>query len=440
MTHPDHFTVLDDELVVQPWMQQRWVAGNEVPGSAKTYDPAGSGNKDEAVLTVRVEWTNNTPIQQQVYGMVSRDGCSVYLQARSRAYLSERHGYLVDEAPNANDIVMVEVSRFGTGMDIGKAGTLGTGTSFCVSQHDSNSSTYPLMPQMTGLVPVQPGETISARVDVKFVSEFWENTSIDGGESEAESGFLCGAYRIDLFAIPAVSPTPERPTPQVIGYEWDVSGTGDAEVDVPAEAEPGDVLMAIIANNFGLPSNLYPQETGWTQILGVNDTGLSALSILDCQMKVYIREVTDDEPDQYTFNGGTGAEMSAVLLAISGAAPEVEYGWRAAAAQRRRFWERNTGHVAPSIDMRGQLLICASYFGKPPIGVPDITQTPPAGMEEIVDLANDASSLAVAYLEDPPHPTGNREFVLSQEPLGALGSIGSRTIAVSILVPGAYGT
>lgn len=436
MTHPDHFIVVDDALMPAPWMQQRWLTGAEVAGASKTFEVAGGVNKDEAVLGVQTTWTNDAPIPQWVYGIVSNGGHAVYLQAASRAYLLERHGFLVGPGTPT----MVDVSKIGTGFDIGKAGTLTTNTAFGISEYRSHSSSYPLMPQMTGMVLVQPGETFTGRVELRFKSEFWNNISLDGGETGSESGYVAGATRIDLFALPALTPPGPRPVPTLVGggsVSYDTQTSSNTEVEVPPDVIEGDVLIAITGNQLGLASAINPVESGWSQLLVVND---GQFGFADAHLKAWMRVASDSEPDTYSFTNSLLAQEITALFAVRDAAQNIEEGWHAASALRRQFWERAPGHVAPSIDARGQLLICVSYFAKPlyPL-VPDITQTPPPDMSELVDISKSASSMAIAYMEEPPTPTGERAFTLSGEPLGLLGSLPNRTIAATILIPGAYG-
>lgn len=437
MTHPDHFMLIDDALEPQPWMQQRWVAGAEVAGTAKNYEVSGGIAKDEAVLAVQTAWLNDSPLPQWVYGMVSTGGDSVFLQAPSRGYLLERHGFEVD--PVGASIDMVDASKTGTGFDIGKAGTLGTNGAFGISEYRAHSQTYQLMPQMTGMTLVQPGEQFNGRVELRFKSELWNSTSLDGGETGSESGFVAGGRRLDLFALPALSPPGPRPVPSLVGggsVSYDTKTSTDTEVEVFDGIEEGDVLVAITGNQLGLASGITPVESGWTQLLVVND---GQFGFADAHLKAWMRVASADEPATYSFNNNLLAQQITALFAVRDAAPNVEEGWHAASALRRQFWERSPEHVAPSIEANGQLLVCVSYFAKPPL-TPDITQTPPEDMTEMVDIAKSASSMSIAYMEQPPNPTGTRGFTLSGEPLGLLGSLPNRTIAATILIPGAYGT
>lgn len=428
--HPDHFTVVDDTAIgPQPWMQLRPVATSTAPSVSKSYDPSGGGNKDEPVHAVQTSWTNTTPINQWVYGMVTRDGASVTLQARSRGYLVMRHGYEINA--DGLNIAMTEVSRHGTGIDIGKAGVLAAGTGFGVARFHMHSGTAPFMPHRTGMWLLEPGDTFHARVDLRFKTEYWETTVIDGGDEGSESGFISGDTQIDLYALPAFVEATPRPVPSLVGaVRYDTALSGDTEVGVPAHVAEGDVLVAVVANTIGLASEMGPVESGWTQLLSVND---GILGIGDVHMKIYMRPASDDEPATYSFTNGLFAQEIAVIVAVRDAAVNVDEGWHAASALRKQFWERDAGHIAPSIDRAGQLLLAVSFVAKLPLQGA-IAHTPPAGMTEIADLRRAACSMGIAYLAGPPTPTGARAFTLSRNPRWD-----GRSITAAVLIPGAFG-
>ena len=84
---PTHFAELDGALSPQPWMQWRNVATAVAASKSGSYPVAGGGNRNDLLQTVQARWKNNTPIDQYAYGIVSRGGCRVALQARSRGGL-----------------------------------------------------------------------------------------------------------------------------------------------------------------------------------------------------------------------------------------------------------------------------------------------------------------------------------------------------------------
>lgn len=243
---PDHFEVLDDGSIrPHPWMQWRQVASTVVPSKAGTYGVtlqsggvggtkvfgtlgslfgslfsfipqifgansflaglvasiAAGGNKNELLHQVTTSWTNDTPMAQWVYGLITRGGARVTLQARSRGGLLLTSGYKVavgDPGP------LVPASMFGVGADIGRGGTLAIGTQFCIAEERMNTVTIPLAPERAGWQRVEPGETFTGRAELRFVSEFWENTSIDGGDSGSESSYETGDTRLDIYAVPVL--------------------------------------------------------------------------------------------------------------------------------------------------------------------------------------------------------------------------------------------
>jgi hypothetical protein len=90
------------------------------------------------------------------------------------------------------------------GADIGRGGTMALGTSFCVMEERMNSCTFPLAPERTGWLRLAPGESVAAAVELRFISDFWENSTVDGGNSGSESSYETGETRLDLFAVPVI--------------------------------------------------------------------------------------------------------------------------------------------------------------------------------------------------------------------------------------------
>lgn len=434
MTHPDHFATVDGVISPQPWMQLRRVATTSTASVAKTYDPSGGGAKNEVYQTVTVDWVNNTPLPQWVYGMVHQGGSAVSLQARSRGYLQTNHGFDVGPAPKAP--ALTEVSRFGGGVDLGMGGLLGTGTDYGIHSVRAHSTTVPLMPQLTGWKAVQPGEKATATVEVRFVSEFWEDTQITGGKSNTESAVLAGELGLDLFAVPQIAPALPRKVPTVVGSATGLQITNNVTVPVPAGTRDGDILVAVVGNQFGSASDITRPDPLWTE-LHVVDDGLFSVHV-----KVFVKRAGPAEPASYTFGNIFLAEEIAHLMVLRDAASpggDIDTtGW-AAASTRKKWTKTGTqNHVAPSIAISGQMLICASFYGRTDnptdnlIGPEPGTQNSPAGMTTSVDRNGLSASMNVAYLTSPPNPTGPRTF--TSNPRAFYSNV---AVTVSILVPGA---
>lgn len=239
----EHFAEVDGVISPQPWMQWRQVgsvaalskAGNygvttnsgsgvgsidifgtlgglfgglfgglgDLFGGLASASPAASaaGNKNDLLHSLQLSWSNDSPIDQWVYGVITRGGARVTLQARSRGGLVLRSGY----RQHASDPGALEIaSMLGIGADMGRAGTLAIGTGFVVAEVRQNSTSVPLAPERTGWWKLPPGQTITAKAELRFVSEFWENTTIDGGDSGSASGYETGDTRLDLFAVPVI--------------------------------------------------------------------------------------------------------------------------------------------------------------------------------------------------------------------------------------------
>ncbi|MFA5707945.1 hypothetical protein [Mycolicibacterium sp.] len=422
----EHFSITDDAIAPQPWMQLRHLTGAETASVSKTYDTSGGGNKNEPVHAVLVSWTNNTPLPQFVYGMVTREGAQVALQARSRGYLLTSHGQDITatpEIPSSWD--MVEVSRFGVGGDFGKGGVLALGTGFGVSEVRQNSSSVPLMPHLAGWNVVQPGRTYHGRVEVRFRTDFWENTMIDGGDQGTVSGFTSGGTRLDLYAAPAIIDPGPRLVPQLVGVEHSINFGFPTDVDVPAGTAAGDVMIAIHANQGGLYDGLAPQQPGW-ELVHSRDAGFA-----NSHTKVYLRIAGADEPDSYTFSNNLGAEAITQLIVLRDAAASLDEGWQFASSLMSMFWwDRQEGHIAPSVDRAGQYLIAVSYVPHAVWQEP-MTQAGPEGMTVVKQSVGNFSNMTSAVLAAPPRPTGQRAFQPDKRPDWA-----GRSMTLTILVPG----
>lgn len=429
MSFSNQFDVLDGVGAPHPWTQERKVATAAAPAVAVAYDPSNGEAKNETLQSLTTSWTNTTPVTQWVHGWVTKGGSQVHLQCRSRAYMVTSHGYEV--GGTGVDIPTTVVSRSGGGTDVGLGGLLNLGGAFGVHRRYMPSTTVPFMPHLTGAIPVDPGQTVHARVDVGFISEYWENTQIDGGDADTESRIIAGELRCDLWATPSVTAAPTLSTPTVVGVSHDIElnlvvADTQTGVNVPAGTTVGHTLIAIVANQFGLLSDINPVESGWTQ-LAVCDGGWE-----DVHMKIYGRTVASGDPTTYHWTNGAFAEETAVIVSLSGVAPfdPVVGDWYTATLLSS--WKLVEDHIAPSINRGGQLLLCVSYFNTLLQGGLPITQSPPDGMTEIVEVSGSRSSLAVAVMADPPRPTGRREFVLSAVPF-----FNGHSICASILLPGA---
>ncbi|MBV9869130.1 MAG: hypothetical protein JO214_00665 [Frankiaceae bacterium] len=244
-----HLEELDGVIRPQPWMQWRQVRSSEVASRSGSYavnragstgplgggidvfgtigslfsgmlsslptmfgamsilaqaDPNGSaqGNKNDLLHSLQLEWTNGSPIPQWVYGKITHGGQRVTLQARSRGGLTLRSGYSLNTPGNAGPLEIA--SMLGVGADMARSGTLAVNTSFGIIEERQPSGTIPLAPERTGWAKLAPGDTITARAELRFVSEFWEATQIDGGTSGTESSYETGGLRLDLFAVPVI--------------------------------------------------------------------------------------------------------------------------------------------------------------------------------------------------------------------------------------------
>lgn len=437
MTSPtDHFDITDGTLSPQPWMQLRRVVTNTTPSVFRTYAGTGGQNKDEVYQTLTVSWTNNTPIDQFVYGLVHQGGSAVALQARSRGYLRTSHSLSVMKSPRAAaPSPYTEVSRFGGGSDIGVGGLLGIGTDFAMHEVRSHSSTVYLMPNITGWTAVAPGMTVTGSVEVRFVSEKWESTTITNGKENTNATIMAGELSVDLWAVPVIDNPPTRTTPTIVGRNAKMESSKSVKVAKPPGTQYGDVMLAVVGNNFG-DATAITAPAGWVLIHAVNT---NAFDWFNAHVKVYAKPVGTTEPADYTFTNSFGAEQIVELITLRGAVmPNTgadNNGW-SIGSTRTKYAARGDMHTAPSMAAGGQLLICASFFGLADnildgFGVVQVNQTPPAGMTELLNLNGSNSSMCVASLYDPPNPTAERKFTTQPRAYFA-----GTAVALAILVAG----
>lgn len=196
----NHFDASTGTILPHPWMQLRRVALAAAPGKSGNYGVAGGSNKNDLLQSITAAWTNDTPLPAWVWGEVHRGGSKVTLQARSRGGLAMYHGCTT--APGA--IALTDVSLLACGLDIGRGGAFSVGTDFGITEVRQSSVTLPLCPDKTGWWRIEPGDTYTGRVDVRFVTTIWEGTDPDGGDAGTESTYIAGDLRLELFAVPVI--------------------------------------------------------------------------------------------------------------------------------------------------------------------------------------------------------------------------------------------
>lgn len=186
------------ELQLNPWMQLRMVASDTIAAKSGSYAVSGGGNKNDLVQTLQVAWLNDTPMEARVYAEVTRGGTKVTLQAQSTGGLVYQHGRSIVPGP----ITVTDASMIAVGAAVGRDGTLGQNTALAIAEVRQPSITMPLCPELTGTVRLQPGETFTARCDVRFVTSVWQGNDPGGGAAGSESTYTAGDLTIDIFALP----------------------------------------------------------------------------------------------------------------------------------------------------------------------------------------------------------------------------------------------
>ncbi|SHT84866.1 Uncharacterised protein [Mycobacteroides abscessus subsp. abscessus] len=422
--NPDHFEIINGAIAPQPWMQLRTVATAQAGPKSVEYDSSGGGPKNELVYKLQTAWTNNTPMRQMLYGLVTNGGQQVALQARSRAYLEYRHGFEI--SADGEDIPMVPVSRFGGGADIGQAGILSVGTGFCVHDVRMNSTTHMFMPHITGWFPVEPGEKFNARVELWFKSENWENSMIDKGDQGTESLYRDAGTRLDLFAVPVLGEPIVRSTPTVVGSSWNIETDTTVAVNKPAGTAEGDYMVAVVGNASGNASQV-TLPSGWT-LLDQHDGGFGVLHV-----KVATKVAGPSEPSSYTF-GHSGFPLSegmAQIVTLRGVDTAVLPDVALQFTKPSLLGGKNT--MLPSIVSYNKLMLAFSFVNQL---VGQIYQTPPPGMTKLTDDQGDYNALSIAYQANPPIPTGLRPFKADRHVLIGDGRVsGVITVTGPVIEP-----
>lgn len=214
---PNHFSVVNGVVAPRPWMQWRHVATGHSPSggandkSSGNYPPTGGGPRMVEAHRVAAQWRNNTPLPQHVYGIVTRGGCRVTLQASTQAFIRVATGWLINNTGD-EQITTVSSSIMGHFMEAGSGDSgflnliLGAGgVEFCVTEIHQPSVSFELSPlDANGWPIVQPGQYYTGGAVVTFEAPIWEDRPVSGGSSGSESSFMTGETRIDLFAVPAL--------------------------------------------------------------------------------------------------------------------------------------------------------------------------------------------------------------------------------------------
>lgn len=198
---PEHFTVdIDGAITPQPWMAYRHVASATAVSRGGSYNVTGGLGKNDLLHSLQQDWANDTPVDQYCYALVTRGGARVTLQARSRGYLQLSTGAVKAAIPPT----LTVTERLGCGADRGRAGVLAIGTSFTIMEVRAPTHTIPVAPEFVGWARLTPGEVFTAGAELRFVTEFWETSTVDGGDSECETSYVTGDTRLDLFALPVI--------------------------------------------------------------------------------------------------------------------------------------------------------------------------------------------------------------------------------------------
>lgn len=415
-------------LAPRPWNQLRQVATGYADSVTKNYPPTNSGfNYDDGLHDVTVKWTNDSPIDQKVYGLVTRGGCQITLQARARGWLLSQHGYTLTAGAVPT---LTNVSKVGTGADLAMGGLLAAGPAFAQAEYRQPSVTMPFLPAVAEWVTVAPGQTITARVAVRFQSAQWETNNISGGTAFTKSQIVTGDTRLDLFALPARSVIPPgRLTPTVVSASTNSGKGSTVTVTAVAGVQPGDKLIALVVNQFDWGSKI-TAPPGWALTAGA---GLGEWFANDVHLAVFTKTAGSNEPGTYTFGNGFAAEMFVTIMAVRDASLLMSEWQFASQMVRPQAWHvAGTRQTVPAIDADGQLLIGLAYLNHGS-WQEDVYQSTPASLTPLSIFVGEASSFAAGYLRNPPRPTPELVFTASEAP-----DFGGHSLTAALLIPGRW--
>lgn len=322
-------------------------------------------------------------------------------------------------------IPMTEVSKFGGGVDIGQGGMLSIGTGYGIHGHRAPSHSIHFMPHLTGWFPLLPGETFTARAEAWFVSSFWENTMIDGGDQGTESFYWHGGTTLELFTVPGVDPPVVRDTPTVVASSRRISTSSSIVTDKPTGTVQGDMMLAIHANASGSHSQL-TAPADWL-LLDDYDGGANNVHV-----KVWQKVAGASEPTTYTF-GHSGAFLSegmAQIVTLRNV--DVDEGVDIHLQFTRSTLQGKRDTPIPSLVSYKKTMVAFSFVNQL---VGQLWQEPPPGMTQLTNDQGDFSALAMAYQLNPPNPTGLRSFKANRPVFLGDGRVSGTIVVTGPIIP-----
>ncbi|MCD5419794.1 hypothetical protein LRS71_09530 [Rhodococcus pyridinivorans] len=197
--NPDDFEMVDGTHIrPREHLQWRHVATNYANGVIASYPVNDGQSRDLSLLTLQAQWTNPTPLPQHAYALLTRAGGRMAFQSQSAAYI-QTSGAVTFGASPADPSSMSVLSRFGIGVARGATA--------------QNQAYYGVMETRMGersmllgdTVLLPPEHTVKFRIELRFVTFFWEHREIHNGLSETEAEIDTGESQIDIFAYPAIS-------------------------------------------------------------------------------------------------------------------------------------------------------------------------------------------------------------------------------------------
>lgn len=175
-------------------------------------------------------------------------------------------------------------------------------------------------------------------------------------------------------------------------------GTSDYPVAVPSGTTDGDLLIGVVASDWGNFNGNSLPTASWTRLATSDfDGGTNAIHVA-----LYFR-IASSEPATYTVGVNGGADSVAAILRVTGAESTPTIAEVAPTTT-------NNGLDAPSITPNDVDDLLLTFHCTETSGGGSINWTPPAGMTEEIDRQSTTwTSLLVASLADPSSPSGVKQ-------------------------------
>ncbi|WP_280248799.1 DUF7172 family protein [Nocardia abscessus] len=204
MTYP----CVDDDYfetpagVLSPKRQWQWAHRATASAGGATFTPANNA-AGTTLFTVQAAWTNDTPVTQQVYAVMTAGPVRYVLDSLKHMTIQYQWGTSFGAAPA--DPTLTEESRVRGYPDLGTGNATPSGPVvgiYVLLEDRQPTNSVPI----GDVVTLPPGQQMKARVQVRWFTSAW---GIDwyvpawGDPAPYRVGKV-GPVRLDLFSVPVI--------------------------------------------------------------------------------------------------------------------------------------------------------------------------------------------------------------------------------------------